>query len=297
MSDKPFSPLDIATTGATYHALYAHRPKTRNKRDIVERVQFRRAGVEPHRRLPDATIYLKPDGEYVGRTVATEIGTETAELWIEPLASTGMRSVDHMSTSSFRGRVPYAEGNRALVAESLLEARVAKILQTNRRIVDIRDQWPRCEWYDEDGIIHTDTFDYWALFDDQQSVAIAVKQANRVGKSGILTRLKAIAAQGIGGYANKVALITDAFASQENEYNAAWILRSRRMFNKAGYADALAQIQGLYGAVRFHSLLVGAANHAGRRTAIWNLIDEGLLVHEEEGRVSDLSWLHRPVFG
>ena len=297
ISEKTFSPLEVAGTGAVYRALYAHRPKTRNKRDILERVQFKRAGVRPHREMPDATVYLEPDRDYVGRTVADESGSETGELWIEPLASTATRSVDHMSTTSFRGRVPYAQGNRALVSESLLEARVAKVLQTNRRIVEIRDQWPRCEWYDADGVVHVETFDFWALFDDQQSVAVAVKQADRVIKSGILGRLKAIAAQGIGGYANKVALITDVYANQDNEYNAGWILRSRRMFNKKEYDGALARIHDVYGAVQFNTLLADAPSHAGRRTAIWNLIDEGLLVHEEKGRITDLSWLHRPVYG
>jgi hypothetical protein len=90
-----------------------------------------------------------------------------------------------------------------------------------------------------------------------------------------------------------VALFTDAKASLDNDYNAGWILRARRTFNRLEYQAALDRIEGIHGSVRFHDLLIGAPFEGGRRTAIWNLIDEGILVPDERGKISDLSFLHR----
>ncbi|MGO7388930.1 hypothetical protein ACCT20_37695, partial [Rhizobium ruizarguesonis] len=83
----------------------------------------------------------------------------------------------------------------------MIEARLAKILQADRRVIDIRDQFPRCSYVDDGRLLET-VFDYWVQLDDQRRVAIAVKQANRVRSSGILRTLKLVAEQGIGGYAD-----------------------------------------------------------------------------------------------
>ncbi|MDM9627850.1 hypothetical protein QTL95_18320 [Rhizobium sp. S152] len=287
-NDQTFSPLLIGGIPAAElrRKLYGHRGRLRNNRGILEQVQYDRAGVAPINQTPESTVYLTPDREHVGATTSDEFG----DVWIEPTPSSGLRSVDFKSTSSFRGHVPYRDQNTRLAAESMIEARLAKILQVNRRIVDIRDQYPLCHYLD-DGEQRETIFDYWVQLDNQMRVAIAVKPANRVRKSGILRTLKLCAEQGIGSYADRVALFTDIPASLDNEYNAAWILRSRRAFNQAEFDQALARIQTVYGSTRFHDLLLGAPSQAGRRTAIWNLIDEGYLVAEEPGRIKDLSWL------
>lgn len=291
--DSNFSPLEIAGVPASeiYKKLYGHRGRLRTPRPILERLNYGRAGVVPDYHIPEETVYLKPDREHVGATGLVQDAVD-GDVWLEPTPSTGLRSVDFKSTSSFRGHVPYRVANTRLAAESMIEARLAKILQADRRVIDIRDQFPRCSYVDDGRLLET-VFDYWVQLDDQRRVAIAVKQANRVRSSGILRTLKLVAEQGIGGYADAVALITDAHANMDNEYNAGWILRSRRAFNQAEFDQAFARVQAVNGQIRFHDLLDGATSQAGRRTAIWNLIDEQYLMPEEKGRITDLSWLRR----
>lgn len=288
---NPF-PTMIAGVPASeiYKKLYGHRGRLRNKRGILERVLYERAGVVPDNHVPEDTVYLKPDAEYVGLTERDSL--DIGDIWMEATPSSGLRSVDFVSKSSFRGHVPYRGQNTSLSAESMIEARLAKILQVHRRVVDIRSQYPRVQYLD-DGVLCETIFDYWVKLNDQRRIAIAAKPAGRVRSSGILRTLKLTSDQGVGGYADGVALFTDARASLDDEYNAKWILRSRRAFNQAEFDQALDRISIVYGSTRFIDLLAGAGSQAGRRTAIWNLIDRGELEPEERGRISDLSWLRR----
>jgi|GEM_PF-1414896 len=273
--------------------LFGHRGRLRARRAILDRVRYSRAGVAPDDKVPGATVYLQPDAEHVGLTGrdALDIG----EVWMEATPSSGLRSVDHVSKSSFRGHVPYRGQNSSLSAESMIEARLAKILQVHRSVIEIRSQYPRVQYVD-DGTLRETVFDFWVMLSNQQRVAVAVKPARKVRSSGILRTLRLVSDQGIGGYADAVALFTDARAGLDDEYNAAWILRSRRMFSQAEYDHALERVSVVHGSTRFHDLLAGAACQAARRTAIWNLIDQGELEPEEHGRIEDLSWLRRSTF-
>lgn len=273
--------------------LFGHRGRLRTRRAILERIRYRRAGVTPENNVPPTTVYLHPDTEHVGLTGLDAFAT--GDQWMEAAPSNGMRSVDHVSKASFRGHVPYRGQNSSLSAESMIEARLAKILQVHRSVIEIRSQYPRVQYLD-DGKLRETVFDFWVKLSNQQRVAVAVKPACRVRSSGILRTLKLVSDQEIGGYADAVALFTDARAGLVDEYNAAWILRSRRMFSQSEYEQALERIGVVHGSTRFHDLLAGAECQAARRTAIWNLIDRGELEPEENGRIEDLSWLRRSAF-
>lgn len=256
------------------------------------RVKMNRAGVAPDRTIPTATTYLNPDLFHIGSKVVPQDGSSTGEVWVPTGESTGLRQPDSKNVISFRGAVQHHADNRKVVFESALEARVAKILLARRDIVELRDQWPEVHREDE-GRIATHTFDFWARFADGRRVAIAVKPASRVRSSGVLRTLKLITDQGIGGFADQVALITDAYATHDAAHEAGWKLHSRRMRNGDAYEEALSLVSGIKGSVRFHDLLEGAADPAARRIAIWNLIDEGQLVVLQPGRITDLTWLRR----
>ncbi|WP_197486918.1 hypothetical protein, partial [Rhizobium bangladeshense] len=80
--------------------------------------------------------------------------------------------------------------------------------------------------------------------------------------------------------------------------NALCILTARENYNAEDYLDALVSLEGIHGAVYFHSLLKGARNLADRREALLNLIDRGVIVIANElERLADYSKVHvnRPL--
>ncbi|MGO7201337.1 hypothetical protein ACCT30_08160 [Rhizobium ruizarguesonis] len=265
----------------------------RKAKAALQRVLYNRAGVAIDNTIPDETSYLEPDSNYIGVVQKPKNGSATGEVWIEPGESTGTRDVGFKSTASFRGALPYGAFNRQLVMESTIEGRAGLIFMARRDIVEIRDQWPMVEFADSDGVFHETVFDHWIRLVDGSRVAVAVKPVSKVRSSGILKTLKLAQEQGIGGFADRVALVTEIYASHASAFNAAWKLYSRRARNEVQYLEAFDLISAINCSVRFHDLLQGATHPAGRRVAIWNLLDEGLLVPDEAGRIDDLSFLHR----
>jgi len=265
----------------------------RKAKAALKRVLYSRAGVAIENIVPDDTHYLVPDSNHVGVLVKPADGSPTGEIWIEPGASTGTRSVDFKSIASFRGALPYAQFNRQLVMESTIEGRFIMIAMTRPDIVEIRDQWPVVEYVDKYGELHKTIFDFWIRLADGTCIAVSVKPAAKVRSSGVLEMLKSVQDQGVGGFADRVALVTEVYASHDAAANAGWKLHARRMRNQFQYLEALDFVSDLRGSVRFDDLLKDASSPAGRRVAIWNLLDEGLLVPDAPGRIDDLSFLHR----
>ncbi|MFK0204759.1 hypothetical protein [Agrobacterium sp. NPDC090283] len=265
----------------------------RKAKAALKRVLYTRAGVTIDNTIPEETTYLVPDSNHFGVIQMPKNGSSTGEVWIEPGMSTGTRDVDFKSIASFRGALHYADFNRQLVMESTIEGRFIMIAMTRPDITEIRDQWPVVEYVDKSGEVHSTTFDFWIRLVDGTRVAVAVKPARKVRSSGILEVLKNVQDQGVGGFADRVALVTEVYANHDAAYNAGWKLHARRMRNQFQYLEALDFISDVQGSVRFNDLLQDASSPAGRRVAIWNLLDEGLLVPDATGRIDDLSFLHR----
>ncbi|MFJ6326107.1 MULTISPECIES: hypothetical protein [Hyphomicrobiales] len=265
----------------------------RKAKAALKRVLYTRAGVTMDNTIPDTTTYLVPDRNHFGVIQMPKDGSPTGEVWIEPGSTTGTRDVDFVSTASFRGAMNYADFNRQLVMESTIEGRFIVIAMSRRDIVEIRDQWPRVEWVDQHGEVHETTFDFWIRLADGTCIAVAVKPVSKVRSSGILDTLAAVQAQGIGGFADRVALVTEVYANHDAAFNAGWKLHARRMRNQSEYLEAFGLVSATNGSVRFHDLLQGAKCSAGRRIALWNLIDEAVLVPVGTGRIDDLSFLRR----
>lgn len=282
----------LSTTFLTLASLYKEYLGMTKTKIAAVRVKMNRAGIKPDLTIPRTTQYLVPDEMHIGRCgAASETGA--GPVWIPPGESTGTRLPDKKNVISFRGAIHHFGDNRKVVFESMVENRVAKVLLARRDVVELRDQWPEVHYVDAAGVLRSHTFDFWVRLANGKRVAVAVKAAARVRQSRVVTTLKSIAAQGIGGHADEVALLTDAYATHDEARNAEWKLHARRMRNEAAYQDAFAIVANIRGVVRFHDLLQDASHPAARRIAIWNLIDEGYLAAIEPGRITDLSWLIR----
>lgn len=178
--------------------------------------------------------------------------------------------------------------------ESTLERRVLYCAAANRDVVEIRDQWPVVPYAFPDGRRGTHTFDFWLRSATGIRTAIAVRTSKRVesefrGEPSLAAMLGAIRPSDLSRFADGYDIYTDNDVSEDDVHNAREIMLSRKHYHEGDYLEALAYVAPTCGTVRFHDLLKGAKIPAYRRTAIWCLIDDGILYPLENGRIDDLT--------
>jgi len=101
-----------------------------------------------------------------------------------------------------------------------------------------------------------------------------------------------MSAQGaLDGYAHRAVVVTDRDFTRGDVYNARYLRRARHFRDEQEVRGAIGALSGLGSRLRFNELLRGTERRGYRRIAIWNLIDEGVLIPEEPGHVLDRSWL------
>ncbi|MDR9759432.1 hypothetical protein RJJ37_07265 [Rhizobium redzepovicii] len=193
--------------------------------------------------------------------------------------------------SVFRSTVVYHESG--------LEQRVSALLRTYRNIKRLGSQYPMVEYADSDGVVRRHTFDFFIELTNGTRIAIAVKALRKHKEmTDLLDRIRAYGITGVGkwgrrtpGIADAIMLATDAEATYEQFENAYFILASRDRHDEAECARLHDLVRGLPGQFRFGQLLLNCASRAKRRTAIWRLIDLGVLEPSSSGRIDELSWL------
>ena len=176
---------------------------------------------------------------------------------------------------------------------SELEYRAAIILLADATIQQLSCQWPTLELEDDEGNAFNHRFDFFAVYHDGTQRAFNVKYLHEKAKVDAL----ADALEGVDlGF--EMIWVNDAMATPGAAKNARAILTARENYNHEDYLDALASIDGVHGAVHFHSLFQGARNLADRREALLNLIDRGIIViANETERLADYSkvFINRPL--
>ncbi|PDT10193.1 hypothetical protein [Rhizobium sp. M1] len=232
-------------------------------------------------RLGDTIDYTIPS--------SATYGTPTTPLeYPEPLPANGDRTPSAKSPFNYRGTL-VANNNapQVLTFESSVERNATLILQTNHDIVELQTQQPTLPYRDTDGKSHTHTFDICARLKDGRKIGIAAKPILKLIETDLVGTLLRIKQQGMNGLLDDVNFVTEKFASDDAAQNAREILLSRRLRNEEEYQAALEVVKGVRGPVRFRALFVGAEVPAHRRTALWCLIDEGLLRPAAPGRIED----------
>ncbi|MBY5840391.1 hypothetical protein GR247_15655 [Rhizobium leguminosarum] len=232
-------------------------------------------------RLGDKIDYTIPASATYGKP------TEAIE-YPEPLPANGDRTPAPKSPINYRGTlVANSNAPRVLTFESSVERNAALILQTNRDIVELLTQQPTCHFTDVYGIRHAHTFDFCARLRNGKRLGIAAKPIMKLIETNLVGTLLRIKQQGMNGLLDDVNFVTETFASDDAAHNAREILLSRRLRNEEEYQAALEVVKGVRGPVTFRALFVGAEVPAHRRTALWCLIDEGLLRPAAPGRIED----------
>ncbi|MEE4013422.1 hypothetical protein V1T76_15225 [Roseibium sp. FZY0029] len=154
------------------------------------------------------------------------------------------------------------------------------------------------KFIDTEGHERTHTFDYCALYSSGYAEAYAVKPSDRVvskpkdGRPSLADTIDLIHAQGsLDGYAHRAVIVTDQDFSPGNVHNARYLRRARRFRDEKYVQEVRALLSTVGSRVLFHTLLQNSDVPGYRRLAVWNLIDDGVLIPELSGHVIDRSWL------
>ena len=149
---------------------------------------------------------------------------ENTPKFTPPLESRSLRKISAKSNASGRGmllaNIPSSNRPRKIVYESLLELKVLYLLLADPNLVDIREQFPKVKYKDQNGRSKHHVFDFLATMSDERRVAIAVKPAAIVEKSGFRTELITIRKATPLALADQVALTTERSFTEADVRNA-----------------------------------------------------------------------------
>lgn len=145
----------------------------------------------------------------------------TPRLWKPPARTRATLLPAVRSRGSSRGSI--MRSGREYVFHSGLEHTVGYVLSTRPDTADLWDQPPAVVYVDDAGISCRHTFDWLVTRTDGVKVAIAVKPAARVEKSGIRRVLDLCSMQIPTSFANRLLLMTEKDITAAEKHNASLI--------------------------------------------------------------------------
>jgi len=203
-------------------------------------------------------------------------------FWQEHIPHAGRRP-PQKGVANFRGSTVDAT-RREIVLESTLELAASAVAQANRHVSRLQPQVGPVHHLDEDGKERSPVFDFVATFTTGRTIAIAIKPSRRRQSSGIDNTVAAVRRQR-PDFADEATVWTEEQLSKCAEYNAGLILRSRRLRNELHVAAMRKVVVLTLGVFPLsHLLWKGCADPRGFTAAV-NLIDDGVLVPVERGRI------------
>jgi hypothetical protein len=206
-----------------------------------------------------------------------------AQTWQEHVPHTGRRPPTK-GTASFRGSTTDGDRNE-IVFESTLELAGADIVKANSKAKRLQSQVGPVHHLDEGGDVRRPIFDFVVTGEADRTLAIAIKPKRKRASSGIDDTIAAVREQR-PDFSDDVAVWTEDALPRSAEHNAGLILRSRRLRNEADVAALTEAASRTRGAVRIGQFLQSFRSDGRGFTAIVNLIDDGVLVPVDRGRIS-----------
>ena len=208
--------------------------------------------------------------------------TRFARVWKDHIPHTGRRP-PQKGVANFRGFTTDANG-REIVLESTLEQAAAAIAFADRKIARLQSQVGPVHHIDKDGKEKRPIFDFLATGVDGQSLAIAIKPGRKRISSGIDDTIAAIRKQR-PDFGDEAKVWTEEQLPRCAEHNAGLILRSRKLRNDVDVSAMRELAKKTHGAFPLGHLLSVCRADARSFAAAVNLIDEGVLVAVEPGRI------------
>ena len=203
-------------------------------------------------------------------------------VWREHVPHTGRRPPEK-GIANFRGVATDAD-RREIVLESTLEHAAAQVAMADPRLASLKAQVGRVYYRDAQGKERHSTFDFVAESHGGMSLGIAVKPERKRHSSGIDDTVEAIQDQN-PDFTHEVEVWTENMLPRSAEHNAGLVLRSRKMRNEADVAAMRRVVEKTTGAVHIGHLLRVNGSDARSFTAVVNLIDDGVLMAVQPGRI------------
>lgn len=208
--------------------------------------------------------------------------TRFARIWTEHVPHTGRRP-PQKGVANFRGSTVDANG-REIVLESTLEQAAAAVALADRKIARLQSQVGPVHHIGKDGKEKRPVFDFLAMGDEGDTLAIAIKPGRKRISSGIDDTIAAVRKQR-PDFGDEARVWTEEQLPRFAEHNAGLVLRSRKLRNATDVAAMREVAEKTHGAFALGHLLRTCGADARGFTAAVNLIDEGILVPVEPGRI------------
>lgn len=208
--------------------------------------------------------------------------TRFTQVWKEHVPHTGRRP-PQKGVANFRGSMVDSSG-REIVLESTLEQAAAAITLADRKIARLKSQVGPVHYVDDDEKEKRPVFDFLATAPSGKALAIAVKPSRKRISSGIDDTIAAVRKQR-PDFGDEVAVWTEEQMPRCAEHNAGLILRSRKLRNDVDVAAMRQVAEKTLGAFPLGHLMRSCGAGARGFAAAVTLIDEGVLVPVERGRI------------
>lgn len=251
------------------------------ERIIYEHLLDMRRGSVPGL-IPEATTFLAPD--YKPGRVEGKPG-----YWKPVNPSLATRLPPARSRGHSRGFIIDPATDRRVVYESQLERIMAYVLAADPRVAQLYDQPEAIVYRKRDGSVHKHTLDFIAVSTTGKRTGIAVKPTEHLKSSEIEDTISLIEQQTAGRVADRFIIMTERSLTGTQGHNASTIVWAREDRNAADVAAAASAVVTLNGGAMLGDLipLCTTINPARARTAIINLIDEGVLAMVGNGRIDE----------
>lgn len=206
-------------------------------------------------------------------------------LWAEPLRHEGVRSVTPKHLLNTNGSSVF--NNREVQHESGTEQKVGLVLKARPDAIEVRSQFRKVEYRDQDGVIHDHTIDFCVRDKTGRWEAVAVKQEKSKAKAEVV----------VTGLLPKYHGLFDSFTIMTEKDVPWWVVRNaesilfyRELHDEHHVSTLLNELQqsGKH-RVCFYQMYTAGIDRPSRTTAIWRLIDLGHL-KPEPGFINELAW-------
>lgn len=197
--------------------------------------------------------------------------------WYEPLPSLASRKISLKSKGAGRALIPALTGSppavRLIQCESILEGKCVMVLLVHRDIINIVEQPPAVDYFDEDvQKWRRHTFDFLVHRTDGARIALAVRVEDRIKDLEYI--VKTIAGQVIG-FADFYGIVTDADLPDNMVTNSQLILSARTDIDRSADDKVRAIVKTLNGTTTIGAIVAASGLQGDAFRAMVRLIDAG----------------------
>lgn len=170
--------------------------------------------------------------------------------------------------------------NRALSYNSSLESRFTMMLLRDRHLVDLREEYPRVNFWRPGSLTpNQHLVDRYATYDDGCRIAFAVKPTSELEESGIMEIRDLILEQNTGEYFDDFVVVTDEQITAARSGNGEQILIACDNRNERHCKIVLDHVRKLEGPTTIMAIERALGPNIDVQNSLYCLIYDGFVEH------------------